>query len=199
MKALLAIALLVAAQAAAEDNPAEAPQTQAKDQPPDAHQPPATKEEAGDPGLTSEIDRLRQIQEQIRALLKSEQISGQPQDTSRHEDKPDQADDSAEASAPEAQQQPPEMVDVMAAANALYLTGEYEGALALYDKAAGGDNNDTCWAIFQKANCLRWLGRVEDAGNAYQQLVTENPDNRWAREAVWWIAAIEWKRDHAED
>lgn len=203
MTALLTILLSVAVQASPADTAAQTEQPDTQQQPADPRtadqQPPETEEkEAADPGLLSETARLERIQNEIRELLKDGQSDHLPEDTSEQKDQPHGPGDPAQQATPETQQQPPEVVDAMAAANALYLAGKYADAQEMYGEAGGVDDNGTCWIIFQTANCHRWMGQIDKAIGLYQQLVTNYPDNRWTREANWWITAVQWKENHTE-
>lgn len=203
MSALLTILLSLAVQAPTADAAAKTEQPDTQQQPADPQTadrqaPEAKEQEAGDPGLLSEVIKLKDIQDEIRKLLKAGQFDRLPEDASEQKDQAGEAGDSTQEASPQTQQQPPEVVDAMAAANALYLTGNYAGALAMYGRAAGIDDNGTCWIIFQKANCLRWMGQIDRAIGSYQRLITNYPDNRWTRQANWWIAAVQWKQDHLE-
>jgi len=142
-----------------------------------------------DPGLRAEIDRLAALQREIRALLETT-TSQAPEEAAAGYVKEATGEESARPSTPS---EPPTTLNAVAAADALYLLGDYHGALALYDRAAADNPNDACWLIFQKANCLRWLGRSAEAVNAYQRIVTEHPDNFLAAEAEWWIGAVQWR------
>ena len=201
MKALL-VTLLSAAMQIGPPTPAE------KDQ--EAQQPQAAPSNAGveqtsgktEPaqrddtkGLYGEIKKLSQLQNEIRALLDAARAYDLPED----KPEPDGTKEKPDSTKPAPLRLPPVAVDMLAAADALYLSGEYAGAFALYAKAKAEDDNTTCWISFQKGNCLRWLGRVTQAVNEYQRIVTEHPDNFWAQEAEWWIEAVQWKLNAREE
>jgi tetratricopeptide (TPR) repeat protein len=143
-------------------------------------------------GLEDEAQRLQQLQDEIRALL----------DATRRET-PKQAGavaatpagagpgTASQAPAPPAEQAEP--IEPIAAADAFYRVGKYTDAMALYSSHSAADKEDASWVTFQKANCLRSLGRINEAIELYQKLVTEQPDSFWATEAEWWIAIVQWK------
>jgi len=141
-----------------------------------------------EPGLVDEIEKLRQLQNELRALLEA---SGTLKPRVEH---PDGTKDAA--TPPAGGQAPPgEPVDTLAAADALYLSGRYDDALALYGKGGAANKEDAAWQGFQKANCLRWLGRLEEAIAACQRVITEYPDSFWAKPAQDCIQSIQWKME----
>jgi len=142
-----------------------------------------------DGGLNDELERLNQLKNEIRSILGA---------VAKREKKkaPEAAvtDETPEAAPPPDEHREP--VDPLAAADALYMGGDYAGALAAYDEATGEKADDICWIRLQKANCLRWLGRDAEARVLYQSIITEYPDNFWAPEAEWWLKSIQWEAEY---
>ena len=199
MNVLLAV-LLSTAMSAAADGAARTPSDDTREQAPkadtQAEQASAKAERDDDPGMRTEIDKLLELQGKIRALLDATPPSTSPEIQPEHTGPTGDTDISEPANVPS---QPPAALDAMAAADAFYLLGDYNEALALYGQVAADTADDSCWAILQKASCLRWLGRLTEAVNMYQQILTEYPDNPWVAEAEWWIVAVQWKIDLREN
>jgi len=79
------------------------------------------------------------------------------------------------------------LIDAVGAADAIYQAGQYEAALAIYQRlsdhpltGAGSHKDDTRdWLLFQLANCNARLGRYEQAAKLYQELITSFPKSPW--------------------
>jgi len=186
--------------AATADGAARPPSDDTREQAPkgdtQAEHASAKAERDDDPSMRTEIDKLLELQGTIRALLDATPPSTSPEVKPDHTGPTGDTETSGPANVPS---EPPATLDAMAAADVLYLLGHYSEALALYGQVAADNADDTCWAILQKASCLRRLGRLTEAVNMYQQIITEYPDNSWAAEAEWWIVAVQWKIDIGEN
>jgi tetratricopeptide (TPR) repeat protein len=148
-----------------------------------------------DCGLADEIEKLVQLQNEIRALLHASEVCEEPQRTTDEGGEAGSREPDGEGPSPETAV----AVDALAAADALYLCGRYREAFDLYSKATIDGPEDSCWTTFQEANCLRWLGRSEEAVGLYQKIVSQFPESFWAFEAEWWIGEIQWKMDYRGD
>ena len=79
------------------------------------------------------------------------------------------------------------LIDAVGAADAIYQAGQYEAALALYQRlsdhartGAAPDKDDARdWLVFQLANCNARLGRHEQAAKLYQELIAGFPKSPW--------------------
>jgi len=79
------------------------------------------------------------------------------------------------------------LIDAVGAADAIYQAGQYEAALALYQRlsdhartGAAPDKDDARdWLVFQSANCNARLGRHEQAAKLYQELIAGFPKSPW--------------------
>ena len=141
-----------------------------------------------DRGLSNELAKLDELENEIRGLLNA---ASPDEETSAAEQAATATEDSAAAT-----NEPLEPVDALAAADSLYLSGNYTGALTMYERSEGAKADDICWIRLQKANCLRWLGRASEAAGLYQTIITEYPENYWAQEAEWWLKSIQWQAEH---
>jgi len=133
--------------------------------------------------LSAEFDALLDLQDKIRMLLHSTQHTAA-------------ASEEHEATRRQPDRQPPEQsnaVSKRAAADMLYRLARYSEAFTLYEQSASVSIEEATWILFQRANCLRHIDRLNDAANVYQQIVTEYPDSFWGGEAGWWIDNIQWK------
>ena len=92
------------------------------------------------------------------------------------------------------------LLDAAGAADTLYQAGQYEAALAIYQRLSDhppagvesrkGASRD--WLLFQLANCNVRLGRYEEAVKLYQQLITSFPDSPWVAVAKVQCALAGW-------
>lgn len=192
LPALILSVILQAGPAAAADAPRPAAPKKVPERAPD--QAAQNGKNSGDRGLQQEIGKLAQLEDEIRALLEASEPDASSENVGAEaggkvEDAGSPAEDVLPAQV---------MLNAMAAADALYLSGKYAEALAFYDKVVAENANDTCWCTFQKANCQRRLGHEDEALNLYQEIVTGYPDNFWAAEAEWWMADVQWKADFRE-
>jgi hypothetical protein len=79
------------------------------------------------------------------------------------------------------------LIDAVGAADALYQAGQYEAALAIYQRlsdhqpagVASGKGASRDWLVLQLANCNGRLGRHEEALKLYQQLIAAFPGSPW--------------------
>jgi tetratricopeptide (TPR) repeat protein len=79
------------------------------------------------------------------------------------------------------------LIDGVGAVDAIYQAGQYEAALALYQRlsdhsskgAKPGKDDTRDWLVFQLANCNARLGRHEQAAKLYQDLITGFPKSTW--------------------
>jgi tetratricopeptide (TPR) repeat protein len=79
------------------------------------------------------------------------------------------------------------LIDAVGAADAVYQAGQYEAALALYQRlsdhartgAAPDKDDGRDWLVFQSANCNARLGRHEQAAKLYQELIAGFPKSPW--------------------
>ena len=96
---------------------------------------------------------------------------------------------------PDAGQQKP--VEPMALAQALYRTGDYEGALATYRliNPATVDRMNRVGLQYMIATCLRKLARTDEAAAAYREVVNSRDDPFLADCAQWQLSALRWRRD----
>jgi len=148
-----------------------------------------------DDALQAEIQRLIQLQDEIKALLAASA-------TAPLRPAPEPA--ATNTGAGQAGLSPRAVADVepldaLAAADAFYRAGRYSDAFSLYERAASTDKEDKCWILFQKANSLRKIGRSTDALALYQKIITEYPDTFWAAEAEWWHGETQWKQNFKLD
>jgi len=155
---------------------------------------------APEDGMEEEVRRLMNLQDEIRALLGASSRTQPAAEKGK-----DQPPAGLPAPAPATLAGPPEAINVLAAADALYRAGKYDNALALYRKAAdrgdpqAADKEGKCWVLFQQANCLRNTGRPNEALEFYQHVITEFPDTFWASESEWWITTVQWKMSFREN
>jgi len=133
--------------------------------------------------LNSEFKALLDLQDRIRMLLHSTQHTV----AAREEQEP--VTPQPDGQAPEEDN----AVSKRAAADMLFRLARYPEALGLYEQSVPANTEEDIWILFQRANCLRHMGRLNDAANVYQQVVTEYPDSFWGREAGWWIDNVQWK------
>jgi hypothetical protein len=96
---------------------------------------------------------------------------------------------------PDPGQQKP--VEPMALAQALYRTGDYEGALATYRliNPATVDRMNRVGLQYMIATCLRKLARTDEAAAAYREVVNSRDDPFLTDCAQWQLSALRWRRD----
>ena len=88
------------------------------------------------------------------------------------------------------------IVNPLAAADCLYIHGEYKGAAGLYQLGLKQlvdteDNLYQPWALFQAGNCLRHSD-PDTAYNYYEQLISKYPESYWTPAARSEQQIIEW-------
>lgn len=215
--AAAAVVRETAAPASEGAKPVESDAAVKEQSPRNKEQTPANASADSEGGLQDEVQRLQQLQAEIRALLDASPpgpaapgtaaassqrantepaASEQPSAASQSAAPPSAAPQSA---APPSAAPPAEPLEPLAAADAFYRVGKYSEALSLYNRYPAADKEGASWVLFQKANCLRSLGQANDAIGLYQKLVTEQPDTFLAAEAAWWITAMQWKIDFREN
>jgi TolA-binding protein len=88
-------------------------------------------------------------------------------------------------------------VDPVALAQALYRTGDYEGALATYRliNPTSVDRPNRVGIQYMIATCLRKIGKKEEAATIYREVANSHDDNFLADCAKWQLSALEWRRD----
>jgi hypothetical protein len=88
-------------------------------------------------------------------------------------------------------------VDPIALAQALYRTGDYEGALATYRLINPNtvDRPNRIGIQYMIATCLRKVGKKEEAATLYREVANSHDDNFLADCAKWQLSALEWRRD----
>jgi hypothetical protein len=88
-------------------------------------------------------------------------------------------------------------VDAMGLAQALFRTGDYEGALSAYrlldPKSLG--KADRPGVQYMTATCLRKLGKTDEAANLYREVANSKDDEALADCAQWQLSALRWRRD----
>jgi tetratricopeptide (TPR) repeat protein len=83
-------------------------------------------------------------------------------------------------------------VDRLGLADSLFAAGESALALETYQALdlAGLSPEDLQWIAFQQASCLRRLGRMDEATQAYRRLASE-PAGGWLVElSRWWLDSL---------
>jgi hypothetical protein len=88
-------------------------------------------------------------------------------------------------------------VDPVALAEALFRTGDYEGALAAYrllDLHSLG-RSSRVGAQYMMACCLRKLGKTDDAASLYREVANSKDDEILADCAQWQLGALRWRHD----
>jgi tetratricopeptide (TPR) repeat protein len=88
-------------------------------------------------------------------------------------------------------------IDPMGLAQALFQTGDYEGALTTYHLLDIKNLSKTDRAAVQyfMATCLRRLGKLDEAAALYRDVVNAKEDEILADCAQWQLSAFRWRRD----
>jgi tetratricopeptide (TPR) repeat protein len=88
-------------------------------------------------------------------------------------------------------------VDPMAMAQALFETGDFEGALATYRllDLKSLNKTDRAAAQYLMGTCLRRLGKIDEAATLYREVVNAKEDDILADCAQWQLSAFRWRRD----
>jgi tetratricopeptide (TPR) repeat protein len=88
-------------------------------------------------------------------------------------------------------------VDPLSLAQALYRTGDYEGALATYRliNQASLDRMNRGAVQYLMATCLRNLGKTDEAAALYREVVNSKEDPFVSDCAQWQLGALRWRRE----
>jgi len=88
-------------------------------------------------------------------------------------------------------------IDPMGLAQALFQTGDYEGALSTYRLLEIKILSKTDRAAVQyfMATCLRRLGKLDEAAALYREVVNAKEDDILADCAQWQLSAFRWRHD----
>jgi hypothetical protein len=88
-------------------------------------------------------------------------------------------------------------VDPLALAQALFRTGDYEGALRTYRMLDPTQlpRQDQAMLQYMIATCLRRLGKLEEAAALYRDVANSKDDDILSECAQWQLGALEWRRD----
>jgi tetratricopeptide (TPR) repeat protein len=191
----LAAAILSTSAAAAADDPLSQVRKSRRDLMTAAvSAPPAPQ--AAPSGLDAAIERLRAIQLKPRqeeaqpAVFSSilpqaapeAQSPASPARTKPPAKSASPAHKTTDATLEELKNLPPEQIlDPLALADALYLTGRTDAAFIFYERAMQGQPTDDAkaWMLFQMANCLRPTDPVA-ATALYRRVAAEHPKSAWA-------------------
>jgi hypothetical protein len=81
-------------------------------------------------------------------------------------------------------------------AQALFRTGDYEGALSTFRllDLAGLHRADRSAVQYLMACCLRRLGKLDQAAALYREIVNSGDDDMLAECAQWQLGAIQWRQ-----
>lgn len=92
---------------------------------------------------------------------------------------------------------PGKPVDPMGLAQALFLTGDYDGALATYRTLDVNSLNrqDRGAVQYLMACCLRHLGKYDQAAALYREVVNARDDDILVDCAQWQLSALQWRRE----
>jgi hypothetical protein len=89
------------------------------------------------------------------------------------------------------------LVDPLALAQALFKSGDFEGALAAYRllDASKLSRREHAAAQYMTACCLRHLGKTAEAASLYREVANAREDDFLAECAQWQLGAIQWRQE----
>jgi tetratricopeptide (TPR) repeat protein len=103
----------------------------------------------------------------------------------------------AEPTRTDSPQDPAQAVDSLALGQALFRTGDFEGALMAFRALELKDRKpaERLMVEYLAASCLRKLGRTEEAATLYREIGNAKGDAFLSECAQWQLEAIRWRRE----